>query len=197
LVSLLDSHPNIICVSRYAKQSFSSLEALWDERFTKKSEATAFGVKVFCYAYAKEFPVDTIWPRLSDFKVILLRRKNLLDRFLSAKLVQANLNGEQSWADVVYRQPVKINPKALYADIMRRIEEERRLEEYFSQQERLVVYYEDLQEQLMLDFLGVPSHNLCSSLVKQRVKSQREMIINYDEVKAFFADTDFARFFEE
>jgi LPS sulfotransferase NodH len=128
--------------------------------------------------------------RSNDVKVIHLKRRNLLDRYLSQQL--AEISGE--W--VAYEnpsekptEPVRLDPKECLKDFHTAIWFEQLADEFFDDSPKLEVSYEDLvdnpekESRRLLDFLGVEFHELSAKTLKQQTKKRSEIIVNYDELK--------------
>jgi hypothetical protein len=69
------------------------------------------------------------------------------------------------------------------------MDQERVLDDFFKDNPRLEVFYEDLRDNLaaesrrIQDFLGVVYQELSPDTQKQRTKKKSELIANYDELK--------------
>lgn len=76
-------------------------------------------------------------------------------------------------------------------------------ENFFPQNRTLVLYYEDIlsnrkaQTDKALDFLGVEKFELNTKLKKINDKKLYDIIINYDELKTKFENTEWAKFLDD
>lgn len=211
LQRLLDSHPHIMCggevfnPSLPVRQSIIRLERpiedgadpiayLNDVVFkTYPPELKAVGFRLF-YDHARDKNWGKVWDylRQTPVRVIHLRRRNLLDRYLSLQLAQRT----NVWVTVkkttdAYNAPIKLDPAACFNDFSRYHWQEKESEALFTGCPLLNVTYEDLTHQKektirgILDFLGVSWHELTTGVKKQRVRSKQEIIENYEELKSY------------
>lgn len=168
---------------------------------------------------------SNIWPILSNMqglKVIHLRRENLLRRHLSH--VQARKTGQwHAWdaervksvthfevnaiaranSTVVRDKQVTLNAEQLKADFIEVDVWHKRAEQQLSHHSSVSITYEQLcsdfdsTTHFILRFLSVEQHSLQAAVKKLEQRSLRDSIVNYDDLKAYFIDTEWALFFEE
>lgn len=139
-----------------------------------------------------------------DFRIIHLRRKNLLRRYLSwriDKITNVTLAVE---GDAIPDMPlVKLDPRKCQQDFettQRRDEEFRQL---FARHPNFSITYEEIVARehgklaSLLDFLGVSQRELTTTTKKLGADSLRRAIANFDELHSYFAGSPYAEFFEE
>ena len=212
LVSLLDSHPDVAC---WDGEIFNEGEAFDTSSYQDpqdflrekvfKINARAVGFKLL---WDQMNRLPNVWRMLKtlDIRLVHTYRENLLDSFISYQLATIN-HAFTSWlkASVLYGvwetnrfeadydQCFEWFEKAEHCDVEIKC---RSAEEGIP---RVEIEYQELCENQdrVLDFLQVPRQPLTSRLKKQRKGSQSEIITNYVEIKQRFANTKWARYFEE
>lgn len=170
------------------------------------TRVSAVGFKIF-YEHAHTSKTKSVWPflrRMSDLKIIHLKRKNILKSYISYLI--ANRTGE------FIRFNTSIPPRSVRVKVnidrcrarFSKVEHDRaKFEKYFSGHDILTVWYEELcarpQQQLrkIESFLGVSAAPLYSKVVKQNSRHLSEIISNYKELRTAFAGTRWAAFFDE
>ena len=81
-------------------------------------------------------------------------------------------------------------------------ETEKEFDGYCQGHDKLEIYYEDLVANMetvcseIMDFLGVPRHQLEANTLKQKKKTLSETVKNYGELKSHFAGTQWEVFFD-
>jgi LPS sulfotransferase NodH len=140
-----------------------------------------------------------------DFRIIHLRRKNLLRRYLSwyiaNNVTHVTLAVEgQAIPDM---PPVRLDPRECQRDfetIQRREEEFNQL---FARHPNFSITYEEIlagdpgKLASLLDFLGVSQRKLTTTTKRLGTDSLRSAIANFDELRCYFIGSPFAEFFEE
>lgn len=211
LMSLLNSHPNIhaegevfrhlngrpytrVLARAFARQAF----------FVK-----AKGFKIFYY-HPQDDPSGEIWNALAameDLHVIHLKRRNVLRTLVSRKL--AGLEGRWRSAPGSQQQSpptdesVSFDVPELEHGFRETRAWEQAGEERFHDHSILTLEYEGMLDRFeetareVLSFLGVRQQRLTSPLQKQNTRGLRDMVVNYDDLKLAFADTEWQEFFDE
>lgn len=166
-----------------------------------------------------------VWPRLdalNDLRVLHLKRRNLLRRHVS-HLVARRSRFWHSWrADGVTRvthldapphpdsvgwapeeRPVvHVDPQQLERDFVEVERWRRTADAALASRPRLDVVYEDLCADFarvsagVLDFLGLPRVPLRPAVTRLEARPLREAVANHDALKAHFAATRYAEFFD-
>jgi hypothetical protein len=140
-----------------------------------------------------------------DFRIIHLRRQNLLRRYLSwyiaNNVTHVTLAVE---GDAIPEMPsVKLDPGACQHDfetMQRQADEFRQL---FARHPNFSIVYEEIVRgesgklASLLDFLGVSQRKLTTTTKKLGADSLRSAIINFDELRSYFVGSPFAEFFDE
>lgn len=156
----------------------------------------AVGFKLF-YSQARNKEWNAVWDYLRSTRVSVLhlKRRNLLDRYLSHQLaLRSNrwiaLQGEENH---VYR-PIILDADDCLKEFHRSSWWQKEIDAFFKGNAILDVAYEDLwadpagESQRIQDFLGLDYQGLWSKTVKQRTQKKRELIANYDDLKATLQD---------
>jgi len=166
---------------------------------------SAVGFKIFYY-HAQEDCRKAVWPYLKgqrDLKVIHLKRNNTLRMFLSEiKAFQTNrwtnINGEKEESD-----PVSLNYEDCLGRFILAEEEKKQFDAYFSNHQKIDVYYENLADDYeremkrVQQFLGVNHEIVRPSTYKQSNQALSQAIANYFELKERFKGTRWEEFFED
>jgi hypothetical protein len=132
----------------------------------------------------------------NQVKVVHLIRDNFVDTLLSNFLAIEN----DVWMKGDYAKPVKVSVERFHSGVATYDRDVAFFKEQFP--EACVVYYNQLLSEdthrTLLEFLGVPvvPLNVDRNTVRQRSKSQAEMLLNFDEVKESFRDTKYFDQFE-
>lgn len=211
LISMLNSHPAI-----YAKgEIFQRLDGRSVEQILEKIYAShpahvqAVGFKVF-YRHPLDESVTRLWDRLTeidDLRVIHLKRRNLLRLIVSKQIAWqtntwVNRNGKNAPIAVQDRR-VTLEPEKLRAEF-REIEAlQARFAARFWQKPIITAYYEDLTADPSGEFaritelLDLEPCEPQASVKRQNPEPLANLIVNYDTLKAEFADSARAALFED
>jgi hypothetical protein len=205
LMRMLNSHSQVFCMNEIYNPSLYGDKMLqyvhpsqYLETFFADRHETHHGFKIMS-EQAHFVPVHTIWDYLKEqrFLVILLTRRNLLNRYLSHMLATKN----SAWRNVIYKESVMLDPEAFIQDAKIRMQQEGWLTQWFASNPVIKVTYEELvgsdRYTQILDFLGLSREVPKVSTIRQRTRSQESMIVNYWEFKKAFIGTEFERFFDE
>lgn len=234
LVHLLRSHPDIIShdevfspgalggmagtylVKRHAEPDFAHRMAAERDRdpikFLYKIVLDLQGEKAVCLKLKHDELVRPEYKVLRDeivndrdFRIIHLRRENLLRRYLSWYIannvtrVTLAVHGQA----VPEIQPVVLEPCQCQKDFDTILAKEREFAELFAQHPGFRISYEEMitpgSEKLpaLLDFMGVPRRELTTTTQKLGSGDLRKVIANFDELRSYFADSPYSKFFED
>jgi LPS sulfotransferase NodH len=140
----------------------------------------------------------------TDFRIIHLRRENLLRRYLSHYI--ANHVTRVTWAirgqTVPEMQPVMLDPHKCQKDFETVLAREKEFAELFAQHPGFSISYEEMitpgseKIQSLLDFMGVPRRELTTTTQKLGCNDLSQVITNFEELRAHFAHSPFSKFFE-
>ena len=174
-------------------------------------EVTAVGFKLFYY-HARDEEWAPIWQYLHDdtsLHVIHIKRQNILKTHLSRQRALAS----DKWittADAARKenngsstQPIILDYETCLADFVNTRSWETEADATFADHPKLELFYEDLardwQDQItrIQAFLGVNMEDVRPQTKKQRRQPLPELIANFDDLKARFADSPWSSFFEE
>ena len=202
LQSLLDNHPDGRCLGEIF-WSFDSDPArkpikdfLIDIVHSADKQASGFK---FGNVHILKHP--EVWDIMREFeyRVIHLSRRNRVDQYISMRLAQLN----ESWRS----DQGNFNIQSFLADFehmdfyLRLIEEHDRLiGEYVTGFPMERIAYEELVKPdgyfPALDFLGLERMSLHCPISKQRSGSQKEALLNFDEVAAYYKGTPVYEFLD-
>jgi LPS sulfotransferase NodH len=206
---LLASHPNVVVYGEIfhpvdqVRESITTgfqlprlqlsddpVEYLKNVYSQQPETAQAVGFKLF-YTHAR----NSEWSHLREYlksanvKVIHLKRKNLLDRYLSHQLADRS----NEW--VVYKkhgaatEPIRLDPPACIKDFQRSVWFQQQEDEFFKDNPFLEIVYEEFVANLagesakLLSFLEVELRDLTPKTMKQRTEKKSKIIANFDELK--------------
>lgn len=159
--------------------------------YSQQPETTkAVGFKLF-YTHAR----NGEWSHLREYfksakvKVIHLKRRNLLDRYLSHQLADRS----NVWVTYKKRgaatEPIRLDPPACIKDFQRSVWFQEQEDEFFKDNPFWGIIYEELAANLaeesakILNFLEVEPRDLTPKTMKQRTEKKSQIIANFDEVK--------------
>ena len=165
----------------------------------------AVGFKLFYY-HAKGENLKPIWPyleRRQDIKILHLKRKNILKRYVSLEKAK-NTN---VWRDSTGKKAKNVTLTIDYEDCLKSFEEVRGWENeyahFFRNHQCIDVIYEDLaansrpEMKRIQEFLNLRLEDVRPSIYKQSKRTLSESISNYYELKERFHGTPWAEFFED
>lgn len=168
----------------------------------------AAGFKIM-YNHPLDQDAPQLWETLmnmSNLSVIHLRRRNLLRAFVSWKIAHEH----QYWFRARRDPGLPLNQRKSSLDeeeVRAWFRTSTRWREGFEQQFRhhptLDIYYEDLVEnrerelERVMAFLGVTPFKMRTHLTRQNPEPLKELVSNYRDLKASFANTEWAGFFED
>jgi LPS sulfotransferase NodH len=215
LMSLLNSHPEIRCVTEKLdtiKQSGKGAQAQleWTRDFLTPpflGQNRAIGFKT------KE--VDILDPE--GFKEILTRNKTRiiqLQRKNSVKAVISTMNAKRlhdaagSWnllKESDRRPPMEVDLDEFESLLQVRETWDRGLETYIRNLNlpTISLFYEDLLQDeasfisSIFDFLGVDPHPVQGKTIKHTKDDLREVILNFDQLRSKYLDTKYGPMFDE
>lgn len=209
LLSFLNGHPNVFCEGEiFARlDGADPLVRLRGSFGRQPRHIHAKGFKIFYYhpldADAAEF-----WKALerrTEIRVIHLTRENILRTLLSRKI--AGIRG--SWTGTRFdpadpeNKCVTATAEELADGFLQTRAWEDAASARFAAHPNLRVSYEDLVRNpqdcylKLCRFLGVSPGQPRTNLSQQNPESLRELISNYDELKAHFARSQWASYFED
>jgi LPS sulfotransferase NodH len=140
-----------------------------------------------------------------DFRIIHLRRENLLRRYLSHYI--ANQVTHVTWAvdgqSIPQMQPVVLDARKCQRDFETILEREAEFRELFAQHRTFSLSYEQMVAQdpekmaALQNFLGVSPRKLTTTTRRLGNDNLRAAIANFDELRSYFAGSLFSKFFED
>ena len=140
-----------------------------------------------------------------DFRIIHLRRENLLRRFLShyvANRVTHTTLAVQG-QPIPEVPPVRLDPLECQRDFETTLKREAEFRELFASHRGFSLSYEEMVARdpgkmaALLDFLGVSPRELTTTTKKLGNDNLRNAISNFDELRSYFAGSSFSKFFED
>lgn len=137
----------------------------------------------------------------NDWKIIHLKRINLLENFVSLHIAEKT----GVWSSLKAPSSQLIRISLGFQECLNYFESTtaavQKFDKLFANFSKIDVYYERLSKsshyelEKTLSFLGVRKRNLVCSLKKQNTRTLEEVIINYKELKKQFANTFWKSFF--
>ncbi len=143
--------------------------------------------------------------RDTAIKIIYLTRQNLLKRYVSQYLavhVHKTFNVHKG-KPLPPSATIRLSPSKCESEFEYTNERQKKFRAFFSEHPLLEVTYEalvDNSEQTLAtiqDFLKVKRLGLTTKIVKIQQHPMSQVIENYEELKAYFAGTDYAVFFDD
>jgi len=140
-----------------------------------------------------------------DFRIIHLRRENLLKRFLSHYVANRVTHTTLAVRDQPLPQapPVKLDLLECQRDFETTLKRDAEFRELFARHRSFSLSYEemvtrDLEKMAaLLNFLGVSPRDLTTTTKKMGNDNLRSAISNFDELRVYFAGSPFSKFFED
>lgn len=141
-----------------------------------------------------------------DFRIIHLWRENLLRRFLSHcvvnRLARTTLvvEGQAMPAEA---PPVRIDPLECQRDFETTLKRGAEFRELFAGHRSFSLSYEEMVARhpkkmpALLNFLGVSPRELITTTKKLSNDNLRSAISNFNELRSYFAGSQFSKFFED
>jgi LPS sulfotransferase NodH len=140
-----------------------------------------------------------------DFRIIHLRRENLLRRYLShyvaTHITQITLAVQGQTVPEI--QPVVLDPRKCREDFETVLAREKEFAAVFSQHPGFRISYEEMvtpgseKLQSLLDFMGVSRRELTTTTKKLCNNNLRSAISNFEELRTHFAVSPYSKFFED
>jgi LPS sulfotransferase NodH len=139
-----------------------------------------------------------------DFRVIHLRRENLLRRFLSHYVANqlTRITLAVSGQPVPKVPPVQLDPLECERDFETTLKRDQEFRELFSRHRSFSLSYEQMVARdpekivALLEFLGVSPRELTTTTKKLGNDDLRSAIINFDELRSYFEPSRFSKFFD-
>ena len=205
------SRPPESSASRYYRDNESGADFLREAVFYERDggDALAVGFKIF-YNHARDNPnVKTAWDYLigdRSIRVIHLKRRNLLESFISLKIALITKEWRR-WQGTstppVLTPPFRLGPEECDAYFNQMNAYRLWAASAFRDHALLKVEYErdictrfEANMHAIHDFLGVPREPAQPLLEKQALRSPREQVLNYDELKWYFRHTLYEEYFD-
>jgi LPS sulfotransferase NodH len=151
----------------------------------------AVGFRLF-YTHARNNAWKAVWEylRTSNVRIVHLKRKNLLDRYLSHQLaLRSNKWIAYQGEDDTPYQPITLDPADCFKDFHRSLWYQKEIDEFFKDNPKLEVIYEDLCDDIateckrVQEFLGLEFQALSTKTRKQLTQTKSEVIANYGDLK--------------
>ncbi len=159
------------------------------------------------YYQARTKNWSSLWDYIrdqKDIKIVHMIRKNPLDRYLSLQLARRdNIYISFDKSRGIHKEPIFIDPDDFELKTKHSLKERNDIKNFFKNSDTIEIAYEDLLDNKdktcskLLEYLKLPYRNLISGTLRQRQKNQKDMILNYDELKKKFIGTNFTKFFTD
>ena len=203
LQGLIDDHPDAKCqgeiISQFQKDDpLSAVRKLLDQAI-HSADVQVSGFK-YGNANVTDGPKITDLFREYGYSAVHLTRQNRLDQYISMKLAMQN-NSWRSDAGAYEAVSFVADPEHIERYIGLFEEHDKLILEEISDLPKMRLTYEQLIEpgghNAVLDFLGLHRRSLVSRFIKQRSGTQRDAILNYDEMRERFCGTHTEEFFTD
>jgi len=205
LHTYLNSHLNILSLNEALSHTDNGL-ALF-KPYSKLIKVVGF--KYFYEYSLNESKLKTLIQLIENYqiKVIKIHRKNYLRTYVSLRIAQQT----QAWSSTA-KVEVNLNSKQISLSKEECIQafQDYKNQEYITNEifqkynvATIEIDYNDLDQypdremNKVQTFLGVEPQTVASLLKRQNPESVKELILNYDELKSAFKNTDYEIFFEE
>jgi LPS sulfotransferase NodH len=210
LISLLNSHPNICAEGEiFSKLNGRRSQDVLAKVFSRQPRfIKARGFKIFYY-HPQDDKKNRVWDDLIDMtglSVIHLKRRNILRTALSRKLAsvkKAYIHNPSNTETTGTGKTLTFTPEELEQTFRATRTAEIGGDRRFKKNPLLTLYYEDLAAdpagsfRKITEFLELKYVEPQTEMRKQNPESLRNLIANYDELKAAFSGSEWLPFFEE
>jgi LPS sulfotransferase NodH len=168
-------------------------------------EIGAVGFKLFYY-HARSGPQAAVWDHLRrqpDLALIHIKRRNILEQFLSLRLAHATNVWSTARQPGRTPDPMRLSPEECLRHFEKVRAQEEACDRFFAERPILTLAYEDLVTdrasamQSVAAHLGVPFEPVEARIVRQRTQPLSRAIENYDELREFFAGSAWEIFFRQ
>jgi LPS sulfotransferase NodH len=215
LATLLDSHPQVLArreefaqLRQRGAEGTAQLEwakEFWKPPFLGRHKAIGFKTKLVDILDLPGFSRLLVDRRV---RVIQLQRRNLVKAVISTMNAERLHQASGNWnllKESDRLPPFEVDVPEFGRLLEERIQWDRDLEDYAwgLNLPRLSLYYEDLLRDehaflgQVLDFLGVKSKPVKGRTLKNTSDNLREVVLNFDDLRARYADTPFHEMFTE
>ncbi|MDX5347845.1 MAG: sulfotransferase [Hymenobacteraceae bacterium] len=215
LHTYLNSHPNVLSLGelmhprhQHPLRHQNPIRYLQQYGFKNYSPLIkAVGFKMF-YEWESGNVQHPLWQTLHqipDLKVIHLRRENKLRNLVSYKIARQS----RQWSQEPGQKQVAAQAKAVtltkeecIAVFEKMTAEEVFFDRFFKNHSKINLTFEELTAQpnqvlqQVQEFIGVKPMQLVSLLQRQNPEPLQQLIINYDELKEQFRDSEWFRYFD-
>lgn len=209
LNTFLNSHPNIHAEWEiFHTLNGRNYKDILAKAFSKEPYyIKAKGFKIF-YNHPLDDESNDIWDNLMDMdnlSVIHLKRRNIFRTLISWKIanIQDVWSVTSSDRNTSKNKAVTFTAKELEEGFEQTRMWKKCGDEMFKNNPLVSVYYEDLVNDpedifgQITDFLGVRYVQPKTNLKKQNPERLRDLVMNYDDLKSAFYETEWQSFFEE
>jgi len=215
LTSLLQSHPEILAnyekfavikdKGGTANEQLAWLNSFYIPPLFGRSGAIGFKTKLVDVLDMDRF---TRLLREKQVKIIHMQRQNRIKAVVSRINARRLYEATGAWnlyQESDRRPPMTVDIQEFHSFVKEREEADQQLEEYVKEIRlpTLLVRYEDLQldrdtvVRQALSFLNIPDRVLQAKPKKHTKDDLREVIVNFDELRASFLDTQYESMFDE
>jgi LPS sulfotransferase NodH len=140
-----------------------------------------------------------------DFRIIHLRRENLLRRYLSYYIANEVTHVTMAiHGQVIPEVPrVELDPQECQKDFEAIRSRELEFVELFAQHPSFSISYEEMvardaeKIRALLDFMGVSPRELTTTTRRLGCDDLRQVIVNFEELRTYFAGSPYSKFFEQ
>jgi len=212
LVSFFNSHPNVFCEAEiFGDISKHNYQEILRRTFRKQPHyCKAKGFKIFYY-HPRDKSQSDVWKELvamEKLHVIHLKRRNILKTLISRRIAGLTDTWKTQSKKVVNKSmkqnlDLNLTTEDLKEGFEKTQQWEREGGELFKDPPLISIDYEDLVAnpeatfRQVTDFLGLVPMKPKTALKKQTTRSMRDSLPNYDSLKADFADSPWASYFED
>ncbi len=214
LVDLLNNHPDIKCDGEilnvvHAGKKFFPIFYVKSKAKTYKEEIYGFKVKLY-QLHGDSKPDQNIDPKKfilnlykSGWKIIYLRRHNIFRQAISGYVAKSRGKWHhQTNKGELALSKIKINPDRLLKRLRAR-------EKYLCDEKEIlktiphleIIYEENLLKDMektmdkIFKYLEVHPYPVRTNLIRTSKDTLQDYIVNYKEIKDYFLNTKYARFF--
>lgn len=207
LVSLLNSHPKIMCLGeRYKNLKSQTSLQIWDEIFSKRKSGISYlGFKLL-YNHPQDSSEQFVWDRIKEdpeIVIIHLHRKNLLRSYVSLEVGNKTgvwIKTEKSKSLNSSGKQVLISKADCLDYFISVTEAEESIKSTYTKHVVMDIYYEDLVDDYQNVMNDIFAHmrlepiKVSSNIKKQNPESLKNLIVNYNELELELRESKWYKF---
>jgi LPS sulfotransferase NodH len=210
LISYLNKHESVIALGEMFQNLYNrDSQHIWNKIFSKKSsKIKAVGFKIFYY-HPEHSDDHRVWEFIKSdpqIRIIHLKRLNVLRTIVSQAIADKTGAYSKRWYNTA---KVELEDKRITlnrTEVLKKLEQVKKWENdtdlAYRGHKLLNIQYEELVSEKngcmkkVFTFLGLEPTDTTTNMKRQNSESLHDLVINYDELKKDFKDSDWSYLFD-